>query len=675
MAFKMNANMMPDDGVDWGQFFLIGNCPRTFAQRVAMRNTDIKSFFICRTDMQTKIRAFRAGEAVFVMKKVALKQNKSCDTFEKDFFNVAYLSPRNVPLRYAGSLCLADDRRPFFDMVCLFAAGMHGAVDDVRLSIGGGLENALARTDDVAALQSLGITVLLSVVGDWGPAGWNCFPSERSAAIFATLLFETVQKYGLDGVDIDDEYSKGATNSESLIMVTSHLREHSSSLVISKALQPSDQKYFARDWKGKTLAQQLTYGWDMMYGNVSGLMRLKPYSEALPEPRMRMQKEKLALGVWNCPPEVKNGNATPPEAVMPQTEQVKVGGYGGMMIFGVEDVCNAPDFETRVGRIFYGQQVESGTGSWELPTGILALAHSVKTGGDDLLNVSFADTGRAFGRPVPVRAPNSYAQDGTDIGSAMAVFQDRIWLAWIGPKKDNKYNYLNICPATFDVPTEVLKFGDKKMFENYRSLFAPALAVFKDRLYVAWTDLQGKLQLMSGDGKGTWSEPRAIVDGVLGVAALSVIGGRLCAIAITDPWIIALRSTDGTNFEKPNIIKTQTPHDLAAAAYQDWIYLACLVKYVEPTERVAIRVLRSQDGAVFVGFGNDVPVPSPTCSGVRIAGQGPDLHLVAKDDSGAVYMWTRSFKGGEDPFGKGVLLPAIQSVAAPSLVWPAFIPR
>ena len=218
-----------------------------------------------------------------------------------------------MPLRYAGQVCVRSntDRRPFFDIVCLFAVGIQGARDAARLEIGRGVAHTLDHTDDVAALQSLGIAVLLSVVGVWGPAGWSNFPTKKSAYAFADKLGEVVARYGLDGIDIDDEYSdKRLVEGDSIIMVTSRLREQANEkIIISKALY-DDQLDFKWRWNGKTLAQQLSHGWDMSYGDDTGIARLRPYAESPPDADMRMQKHQLALGVRNCPEDPRNW--TPP---------------------------------------------------------------------------------------------------------------------------------------------------------------------------------------------------------------------------------------------------------------------------------------------------------------------------------------------------------------------------
>jgi hypothetical protein len=670
MAFAMTPNMVPDEESDWGDYSVEHTCPWPRAQRVAMRDPNIKSFFICRTATRLRGKTFAPGDAVFVRTAAPLKENLSCDVYQKRFFNVGYLDPRLVPLRHAGTLRLADDHRSFFDIVCLLAVGMHGSAVDVRLAFSEGLDHALNHTDDVAVLQSLGISVLLSVIGDWGDAGWSKFPNTEegaaAAAKFAKLLVDTVNKYGLDGIEIDDEYSTDYSNDTSLIMVTSKLRELAPGIVVSKALW-SDQSYFAQVWKGKTLAQQLTYGWEMTYSDTTGISRLNQYTDDPPQPEMRLQKHQLALGVRNYPDDP--GNSTPPEAVTTQAKQVKDNAYGGMMIFGVDDILRAVSFATLVSKELYdGQNVElNRLGCWGLPTGALALMSSVDVSGQTVLYVDVAGGGQAFGVPIAAKAANSDRQEATNIGSAMAIFKDRLWCSWIGPKTEKlDSNYLNVCSANIDPAQKQLTFGNKKVFDSLpRSVLAPASVGFGERLYVAWTDGAGSLQLLSGDGENAWLHQGTIAEQVTSPPALAVIGGRLCLVAADSKGLFAMRSEDGVGFKDRTPIRIEgSPLDVGATLYADWIYLACIV---ESGGTKVIRVLRSQDGVNYEGFA----APERTSqgyAGVRIATLGPDLYIVAKDGPSELRLWFTTWKDDFVEFADRGILPSITSVSMPSLI-------
>ena len=104
----------------------------------------------------------------------------------------------------------------FYDIVELFAANIHketfnGQVrptlylnDKLTPILEGGLD------EYIRPLQTAGIKVLLTVLGDWqgiGLANMN----DTQADQFAHILAYAVQQYGLDGIGFDDEYANYST--------------------------------------------------------------------------------------------------------------------------------------------------------------------------------------------------------------------------------------------------------------------------------------------------------------------------------------------------------------------------------------------------------------------------------------------------------------------------------
>jgi hypothetical protein len=355
MPFKRTTSVV--QLVDkWGtDYKVVHNCTSEMAQRIAMCNPRITFFFHCREPIDLPGKGhFATDDAVFFTVEPVLVPAPPCDTYEKNFFTVGYFDSRAWPFQNIAGYTFQDGKlvRPFFDIAVLFAANINGSSPDkAELSIGGYIANTLDDTD-VKLLHEFGITVLLSVLGNWEPAGWSCFPDLSSAQKFAEQLATAVDKYGLDGIDIDDEYScctdnfrctrtnKCPPNATSLIMVTSALRKLKPEIIISKALS-DDTTYFDANWNGSTLAQQLSYGWEMSYAG-GGTSRLEPYLQ------YGMQKRQLGLGVWNDP------HGTWPDDVKPETEQVKDQGYGGMMMFGCEHPDKARDYVEKIAQVLYG---------------------------------------------------------------------------------------------------------------------------------------------------------------------------------------------------------------------------------------------------------------------------------------------------------------------------------
>jgi hypothetical protein len=172
----------------------------------------------------------------------------------------------------------------------------------------------------VKYLQRRGIKVLLSITNGHQPVGWSQFSSRRDALDFARYLKKSVvARYGVDGIDIDDEYSSGVANRTSLIMVTTLMRQLMPNKIITKALF-KDKHYFRASWRGHTLAENLDYGWEMSYGGPPR-PRVAPYTQWL-------TKKQLSLGFWSG-----DRSRTPIEDV----QWLRYQGYAGVMVYGFED--------------------------------------------------------------------------------------------------------------------------------------------------------------------------------------------------------------------------------------------------------------------------------------------------------------------------------------------------
>ena len=241
----------------------------------------------------------------------------------------AYISPQSSEQFRSLAEYRRADGCPAISVAILFAAN-YAADERPYLRAGNNNppttkpfnENLQQVLDDgsVRYLQTRGIKVMLSITNGHSPVGWSQFTSEREALDFARYLKESVvARYGLDGIDIDDEYSSGVPNRTSLIMVTTLMRQLMPNKIITKALF-EDKRYFRASWEGHRLAENLDYGWEMSYGDPPG-PRLVPYTRWL-------SKKQLSLGFWSGAP-----SRTPIEDVHWLRDQ----GYAGIMVFGFEE--------------------------------------------------------------------------------------------------------------------------------------------------------------------------------------------------------------------------------------------------------------------------------------------------------------------------------------------------
>lgn len=324
MPFSVSPNVAEYKGASWSNFIktVPGTTPQA-AQRIAMADPAITFFFYCRETMVLEGKGtFNPGDAVFFSGTPWPGSAPQADIYQKDFFTTAYVEVNSNSFANAGCYTLQDGRQ-FFDVACIFAANINAGTGGNAALYFNPQVTSVLDSGAVKTLQDLGITVLLTVLGNHQNAGWSCFTQQSVAQNFVDQLAQAVQTYGLDGIDIDDEYSACQTNPTSLAMVTTLMQQTMPGKIISKALF-QDLQYFGPSWGGNTLADTLTYGWQMSYGDPAYQQRLQPYVNA------GMGKNRLAIGV--------STNACDGG---PAASFVKNNGYGGVMVYNVTNDSTA----------------------------------------------------------------------------------------------------------------------------------------------------------------------------------------------------------------------------------------------------------------------------------------------------------------------------------------------
>src|ERR1700741_1838497 len=315
MPFTFSPNVAEYKGASWSNFIkTVSNTTPQAAQRIAMADPAITFFFYCRDYMVLEGKGtFYPGDAVFFSGTPWPGSAPQTDIYEKDFFTTGYVGVNDNQFSNVGCYTLQDGRQ-FFDFGSIFAANINTGTDGGAVLYFNPQTAAALDSGVVAQMQALGITVLLTVLGNHENAGWSCFTDQSVAQAFVDQLAAAVEKYGLDGIDIDDEYSACTTNLTSLAMVTTLMKQTMPGKIISKALF-QDIRYLTPSWQGNTLAGNLTYGWGMSSRSPDSAARLQPYVDA------GMQKSALAIGVS---PQYGDGG--------PAATFVKENEYGGVML-------------------------------------------------------------------------------------------------------------------------------------------------------------------------------------------------------------------------------------------------------------------------------------------------------------------------------------------------------
>src|SRR5258708_418074 len=233
------------------------------------------------------------------------------------FLTTAYVEVNNNSFHNPGCYIYGNKARPVFAFAVIFAANINAANGKPVLYFNPQV-GATLNGGDISYLKSLGIKVLLTVLGNHQNAGWGCFASYDAADSFAGQCANAVVSYGLDGIDIDDGYSACTTNPNSLVLALSALRARlGPSKYITKALY-KDASYFSASYNGKKAGDILDFGWEMSYGNGDYAGRLSPYLQA------GMPAGKLFVGV--------DIGGTDQAAA---AGFVKLNGYAGLMTYNI----------------------------------------------------------------------------------------------------------------------------------------------------------------------------------------------------------------------------------------------------------------------------------------------------------------------------------------------------
>ncbi|MFB7500570.1 endo-beta-N-acetylglucosaminidase H [Streptomyces sp. NPDC056161] len=186
--------------------------------------------------------------------------------------SVAYVEVNNNSMLNVGKYTLAGGGNAF-DVAVIFAAninydtGTKAATLYFNENVQRVLDNAATQ---IRPLQQKGIKVVLSVLGNHQGAGFANFPSQQAASAFAKQLSDAVAKYGLDGIDFDDEYAEygnngtGQPNASSFVYLVSALRANMPDKIISLYnIGPAASRL---SYGGVDVSSKFDYAWNPYYG-------------------------------------------------------------------------------------------------------------------------------------------------------------------------------------------------------------------------------------------------------------------------------------------------------------------------------------------------------------------------------------------------------------------------
>lgn len=190
--------------------------------------------------------------------------------------SVAYIEVNNNSMLNVGKYSLANGAGNVFDIGVIFAANINydTTKKSAYLYFNPNVQNVLDNVaTQVRPLQAKGIKVTLSILGNHQGAGFANFPSKQAAEAFAKQLSDAVTKYGLDGIDFDDEYAEygnngtGQPNASSFVYLVSALRTAMpTKLITLYNIGPSASRL---SFGGVDITPKFNYAWNPFYGTWS----------------------------------------------------------------------------------------------------------------------------------------------------------------------------------------------------------------------------------------------------------------------------------------------------------------------------------------------------------------------------------------------------------------------
>ncbi|MFJ2980109.1 endo-beta-N-acetylglucosaminidase H [Curtobacterium sp. NPDC087082] len=253
--------------------------------------------------------------------------------------SIAYVEVNNDQLANVGRYQLANGANAF-DVAIIFASNINWNGSKAVLYNNDKVQATLdAAATQIKPLQAKGIKVSLSILGNHQGAGIANFPTQAAAADFASQVTATVTKYGLDGVDLDDEYSDYGTNGtpqpnqQSIGWLITALRAQMPGKLISfYDIGPASSSLSS---SSSTIGSKLDYAWNPYYGTYS--------APSIPG----LGKAKLSAAAVD----IQN---TAQSTAVSLAQRTKADGYGVFMTYNLPD-GDVSSYVSSMTQVLYGQ--------------------------------------------------------------------------------------------------------------------------------------------------------------------------------------------------------------------------------------------------------------------------------------------------------------------------------
>lgn len=243
----------------------------------------------------------------------------------RDVASIAYIEVNDNSMTNVAQYTL-EDGSPAFDIAVVFAANINYDGERAYLHLNENVQHVLDNADTtIRPLQEMGIKVTLSILGNHQGAGFANFPTKKAADVFAQEVSTTVRRYGLDGVDLDDEWVQygangtGQPNDFSFVHFVHALRKRlPNRLITFYVIGPSAERQEHDDLR---VGDVIDYAWNPYYGEFRDF-------EVPGLPQSRYGAAAVDLGA---------DSDADPELVRDFAQRTADGGYGAFVTYQLQE--------------------------------------------------------------------------------------------------------------------------------------------------------------------------------------------------------------------------------------------------------------------------------------------------------------------------------------------------
>lgn len=354
-TFVKTPNVAQYKGANWDNLVKKESmCSLEKAQKIALSDPNISFFFLVQSAMflegksgldgWTEKGKFQPGDAVFFKGEPWYGSAPQCDAYQKrKTISVCYLETNTNDFDNVEKYVL-EGGSLLFDLCILFAANINGTNDAPELSWNKTSKQKLDtafHNGTLKRLQDKGMKISFCILGNHTEASIHSL-TNKGVESFANQVNDVINKYKLDGIDFDDEWSASDTLSHSSFpLLVSNLRKRMPEKILSLYYIGGVTETLV--YKDINVGKLLNYAWNSDYGSFTPPIIPPMSHKQLGPAAINMTQSDSSSAKTNSQIAVELANSTVKE------------GYGVYIYYNLVNK-DLHDYLSKVSSVLYGQK-------------------------------------------------------------------------------------------------------------------------------------------------------------------------------------------------------------------------------------------------------------------------------------------------------------------------------